>query len=98
MNTVPDNEMASKIGLLKGVSIFTSLADTELTVVAQNSEFCSFRKGDVIFREGSYGDGLYVIREGEILITKQRPDNVTMNIAQFIPGRASARWTSWKTG
>ncbi len=86
MNTVHDNELAGKISLLKGVSIFTTLAENELGVVAQNSELCSYRKGDIIFREGSYGDGLYVIKEGEVLITKQRDDNVTMNIAQFITG------------
>ncbi len=88
MNTVHNNELTSKIELLKGVSIFTALADKEFSMVAQNSEFCSYRKGDIIFREGSYGDGLYVIREGEILITKQRADDVTMNIAQFIPGES----------
>ncbi len=88
MNTVHDSELTSKISLLKGVSIFTTLEDNELGVVAQNSEFYSYRKGDVIFREGSYSDGLYVIREGEVLITKQRADDVTMNIAQFIPGES----------
>ncbi len=88
MNTVHDKELAGKINLLKGVSIFTSLDDKELDVVAGNSEFYSYRKGDVIFREGSYSDGLYVISEGEVLITKQRADDETMNIAQFIPGES----------
>lgn len=88
MDTIHENDPAGKIGLLKGVSIFTTLADNELGVVAQNSEFCSYRRGDVIFREGSYSDGLYVIREGEVLITKQRDDNQTMNIAQFIAGES----------
>ncbi|HPV41394.1 MAG TPA: GGDEF domain-containing protein [Spirochaetota bacterium] len=88
MNTAHENDLAGKIGLLKGVSIFTTLADKELVVVAQNSEFCSYRRGDVIFREGSYSDGLYVIREGEVLITKQRDENETMNIAQFIAGES----------
>jgi diguanylate cyclase len=88
MNTVHDKELAGKIHLLKGVSIFTSLDEKELDVVAQNSEFYSYRKGDVIFQEGSYSDGLYVIREGEVLITKQRADDETMNIAQFIPGES----------
>lgn len=87
MNTM-DNELTDKINLLKEVGIFSTLKETELSVVAQNSEFYSYRKGDIIFKEGSYSDGLYVIREGEILITKQRADEETMNIAQFIPGES----------
>jgi diguanylate cyclase len=86
MSTVNDTENRVKIELLKGVSLFAKLKERELGVVAENSGFYSYRKGDVIFHEGAFGDGLYVIREGEVLITKKRGENETINIAQFIAG------------
>jgi diguanylate cyclase len=88
MKAATNEDMTSKLDLLKGVSLFAALKDREISVVAQHSGFYSYRKGDVIFQEGSYGDGLYVIREGEVLITKLREDNETMNIAQFISGES----------
>jgi diguanylate cyclase len=88
INTANGTSLSVKLGLLKGVSLFSALKERELRVVAQNSEFYSYRKGDMIFHEGSRGGGLYVISEGEVLITKQRADNETMNIAQFIQGES----------
>ncbi|MBN2160478.1 MAG: GGDEF domain-containing protein [Spirochaetes bacterium] len=86
--TPVDKNLKAKRDLLRGVSLFATLKGRELGVVAANSEFYSYRKGDVIFSEGRFGDGLYVIRDGEVLITKQRPDNETMTIAQFIAGES----------
>lgn len=82
------NQLNSKIDLLKKVALFSNLKESGLEVVARNSGLYSFKKGDVIFREGSYGEGLYVVSEGEVLITRQTADNETMNIAQFIPGES----------
>jgi diguanylate cyclase (GGDEF)-like protein len=79
---------ATKIELLKGVSLFSTLKERELAVIAQNSEFYTFNKDEVIFHAGSYSSGLYVINEGAVLITKLRDDNETVTIARFIRGEA----------
>lgn len=81
-------QLEAKLGLLKKVALFSTLKESGLEEVARNSGLYSFRKGDVIFREGSYGEGLYVVSEGEVLITRQTADNETMNIAQFISGES----------
>jgi diguanylate cyclase len=86
--TAQDTGLSAKLSLLKGVSLFSTLKKRELDVVAQNSEYCTYRKGDTIFHEGSRGGGLYVISRGEVLITKKRADGDTMNIAQFIQGES----------
>jgi diguanylate cyclase (GGDEF)-like protein len=83
-----DTVLSAKLGLLKGVSLFSTLKNRELEVVAQNSEYFTYRKGDIIFHEGSRGGGLYVISQGGVLITKKREDGDTMNIAQFIQGES----------
>jgi diguanylate cyclase (GGDEF)-like protein len=83
-----DTDISARLGLLKGVSLFSTLKQRELEVVAHNSEYHTYRKGDIIFHEGSLGRGLYVISRGEVLITKKRADGDTMNIAQFIQGES----------
>lgn len=86
MGIVQDKDLGIKLDLLKGVPLFAKLGERELAVVAENSGFYPYRRGDIIFSEGSFGEGLYVIREGEVLITKQRDEGETVTIAQFIPG------------
>ena len=77
-----------KLDLLKKVTLFATLKESGMEVVARNSGLYSFKKGDVIFREGSYGEGLYVVSEGEVLITRQTAEKETINIAQFIRGES----------
>jgi diguanylate cyclase (GGDEF)-like protein len=84
----PDTGLSAKLELLKGVNLFSTLEKRELEVVAQNSDFRSYRKGDAIFHEGSRSGGLYVISRGEVLISKKRADGDTMDIAQFIQGES----------
>ncbi len=86
MGTDNETDISVKMDLLKGVNLFAKLGSRELAVVAENSGYYAYGKGDVIFSEGSYGDGLYVIRKGEVLITKKRGEDETINIAQFIAG------------
>jgi diguanylate cyclase len=81
-------QLNAKMELLGKVALFSTLKESGLEVVARSSGLYSFKKGDVIFREGSYGEGLYVVSEGEVLITRQTADNETMNIAQFIHGES----------
>ena len=64
--------MREKLVPLKNVNIFSNLDESELEVIAGNSEFYEYKKGDVIFKEGDYSDGLYVIAKGEVLIVKER--------------------------
>ncbi|TFH42121.1 MAG: hypothetical protein E4G96_04120 [Chrysiogenales bacterium] len=56
-----DHEL--KLELLRGVGLFATLKELEMDVVAQNSGVYRFRQGDVLFREGKRGEGLYVIME-----------------------------------
>ncbi|OHD63014.1 MAG: hypothetical protein A2176_09305 [Spirochaetes bacterium RBG_13_51_14] len=88
MDAGNDTNLAAKLELLRGVSFFAALREQGLIVVAQNSEFYTFSKGEAIFSEGGCGDRLYTIREGEVLITKKREDGETVNLAQFIRGES----------
>jgi diguanylate cyclase len=81
-----DSDLKSKIGLLKKASIFSLLKEKELKVVAKYSEYRTFRKGQALFSEGGSGDELFVVEDGEILISKQTIENVERDVARFIAG------------
>ncbi|MDY6932887.1 MAG: GGDEF domain-containing protein [Spirochaetota bacterium] len=83
MGEIPLRE---KIDLLKTASLFSSLMEMDLEVVARYSEYLHYNKGEIIFSEGSQEDGLYIIKEGEALITKHKDDDKEINIARFISG------------
>jgi diguanylate cyclase (GGDEF)-like protein len=78
--------MNDKIKLLKNISIFSRLDEKDLQVIAQYSQFSNYQKGEIIFSEGSTGNELYLVRDGEVLITKLTVDGEERDIARFING------------
>ena len=81
-----DNE---KLSLLKTVSLFSKLKDHELETVARYSGYHTFSANDNIFHEGSVAEELYIIRSGEVVISKRagEGDQVkVVDIARFIEG------------
>lgn len=77
--------VTDKIQLLKNVNLFSKLQEHELEVVARYSDYYSFRKGTVIFAQGSSDDELHIIKEGEVVITRSSGDRDT-DLARFIEG------------
>jgi diguanylate cyclase (GGDEF)-like protein len=78
--------MSDKLDLIRRVDIFSGLTDSELSVIAENSSFHDYEEGDIIFKEGDYNESLYVIREGEVVITKETDIGSVLELARFIKG------------
>ncbi len=55
---------------VKHVPLFQSLSETEFTVIQQAVKSRTYQKGDYIFREGDSAEGLYVVSEGTVKISK----------------------------
>ena len=55
---------------LRQVSIFSTLPDEILDVLSNKVELVSFKKGEVIIKEGDDGDCLYLIRSGFVKVSK----------------------------
>jgi CRP-like cAMP-binding protein len=53
-------------GILAGSVVFQGLSPADLEPVLSASEVITRRTGELIVREGTVGDGLYVVLEGEI--------------------------------
>jgi diguanylate cyclase (GGDEF)-like protein len=78
-------ENEGKIELLRKASIFSRLKDEELRVVARYSAYRDFPRGNTIFEDGSLGREIFIIKSGEVFITK-RQDGTERYVARFIAG------------
>jgi hypothetical protein len=69
----PENIMHStleKVLLLKAASLFSEVAAEDLAPMALAAEEQRFATGEVILREGEVGDVLYVILQGEVVVSR----------------------------
>ncbi len=80
--------MVSKIDLLRKVRIFTHLGEDELRVVARLSRYYMYTKDEVIYREGSRREEIFIIKGGEVLISREDADGSRNDLARFIPGES----------
>jgi diguanylate cyclase (GGDEF)-like protein len=78
--------MSEKTTLLKKAEIFSKLQQQELEVIARYSEFKTYPDDTVIFRSGSLGNALYIVKQGEVRIIVHTDHNEEREIAHFIKG------------
>ncbi|OHD69782.1 MAG: hypothetical protein A2W19_09395 [Spirochaetes bacterium RBG_16_49_21] len=83
--------VSEKISLLQKVELFSQLSHDELEIVAFNSQVVRFKRGSLIFTEESQSNEMYVIKSGEVLITRLR-DTQELDIARFIAGESFGEW------
>jgi CRP-like cAMP-binding protein len=57
-------DIQERVRFLRSVSFFLSLSEKEISEIAIWSSRISYKKGDVIVREGSPGKGLYILISG----------------------------------
>lgn len=62
--------LVKRIFLLEHVDLFEGIAVDDLVAIAAIAEEVSFDEGQLIYREGDQGDSMFVIVEGEVLLTK----------------------------
>jgi CRP/FNR family transcriptional regulator len=72
--------------LLGQVALFSTLAEQDLTQVAELAVPRTFASGEVVFREGDASDTCYVIRSGHARAVIEHPDGRSITLAQFGPG------------
>lgn len=79
-------ESTSVAGLLAGVPLLAGLDPDELARIARVAVPRSFSKGERVFHEGDETDACYVIRSGEVRVTREHPDGRAIALATLGPG------------
>jgi general secretion pathway protein D len=62
------------LAALKQVPLFENLSARELKKIARLLHERTYRPGEVIFREGDPGAGMFIVRKGKVNIVIRRPD------------------------
>ena len=76
-----------KIELLKKVDFFSRLRLYEIDIIAQNSDFVPFEKGEPIFARDMGAESLYVVQQGRVGILGYESEE-SINVARIIEGEA----------
>ena len=79
-------EQASAVDLLARVPLLSGLEPGELERIAQVAIPRAFPKGARVFHEGDTSDACYVIRAGEVRVTREHPDGRAIALATLGPG------------
>jgi CRP-like cAMP-binding protein len=71
---------------LQAIPLFASLDETDLSDIAGLLIERKFPRDAVIFEEGTLGDYMYLIREGQVKVTKMSEDGREKILEMFGPG------------
>ncbi len=72
--------------LLRNLPLFENLDDRELNELVAVAVPRSFEKGEVIFQEGQFGEVMYVVRSGRVLIKREHAGGRTIALTELGPG------------
>ncbi|PKK91249.1 MAG: hypothetical protein CVV64_05625 [Candidatus Wallbacteria bacterium HGW-Wallbacteria-1] len=63
--------MSTNRFFLRSISIFQELDESEILIIDQIAEEGSYKAGEIVFRQGSEGKELYIIKMGEVEVIKE---------------------------
>lgn len=72
--------------LLRGVPLFSELSEAELTRIADVAVPRTYPKGVRVFHEGDRSDACYIVRSGDLRVTREHPDGRAITLATLGPG------------
>ena len=72
--------------LIDSVALFSGLSQAELVDLLTNSDKCTFQENMVILSDGSSGNFMYILVEGEVEIIKKLDNGKTKVLAKLASG------------
>src|SRR5688500_8377866 len=72
--------------LLRRVPLFSELSPEELDRISRVAVPRSFPKGVRVFHEGDHSDACYIVRSGDLRVTREHPDGRAIALATLGPG------------
>jgi len=74
------------VELLSRVPLFSELSREELERISRVSVARSFPAGVRVFHEGDHSDACYLVRRGDLRVTREHPDGRAIALATLGPG------------
>jgi CRP/FNR family transcriptional regulator len=79
-------ERESIVALMARVPLFSELSDEDLEQIASVAVPRSYPKGVRVFHEGDHSDACYIVRSGDLRVTREHPDGRAIALATLGPG------------
>lgn len=79
----PPKEKQSLIELLKELPVFEGLSDRELVSIERIIHQRRYNAGEMVFGEDMLGAGMYIVKEGEVAITKKIDEEKEIELAKI---------------
>ena len=74
------------VALLKRVPLFSELSAEELERISRVAVPRSYPRGVRVFHEGDRSDACYIVRSGDLRVTREHPDGRAIALATLGPG------------
>ncbi len=71
---------------IKDQILFKALTEEELNTIAGRLQAKEYPKGQIIFKEGSPTEGIFLVKKGRVEISKTTPDGWQQTLAVFTDG------------
>lgn len=82
-NVFMDKELMEKVRFLSALKVFEGLDYRSLARVYQIMEEKTYNPGDVIFSEGDIGRAVFIIKKGEVALSKSGKPLATIKDGEF---------------
>jgi len=83
---VSEVSISDKIILLKRIEIFEGLSVSELAAVASITEEMDTPAGDLVIQEGSFGETMYLVIQGEVSVIKDLDGKNELELDRIMSG------------
>jgi CRP/FNR family transcriptional regulator len=81
-----EGDQHPNVALLKGVPLFSELSREELESISRVAVPRSYPKGVRVIHEGDHSDACYIVRSGDLRVTREHPDGRAIALATLGPG------------
>ena len=77
---------------LNRVPSFSDFTQDEIHLLDQSMATSEFPEGHVFIKEGKKSDGLYLIIEGEVVVSREREDHGIDIMERLVSGERPSAW------
>lgn len=86
LRRVEDDPRHTPIDLIKAIPVFSALTDREREMLVSKISVRTYRKGEIIVREGETLPSLMIVRKGVIVRKRQEGDGHMQEVSHLSPG------------
>ncbi len=81
-----EEDLQPTLALLQRVPLFSELSREDIEQISRVAIPRSYPKGVRVFHEGDHSDACYIVRSGDLRVTREHPDGRAIALATLGPG------------